>query len=47
VGGGVLQGVGEGDYDQVVIDWIRLSFVINRGSDELSVDGIQVQSSAC
>jgi hypothetical protein len=47
VGGGVLQGVGEGDYDEVVIDWICLAFVINRGSEELSADCIQVQSSAC
>jgi hypothetical protein len=47
VGGGVLQGVGEGDYDEVVIDWICLAFVINRGSEEVSADCIQVQSSAC
>jgi hypothetical protein len=42
VGGGVVKGVCKGDYDEVVIDWIFLAFVINRSSEELSVDGIPV-----
>jgi len=42
-----VYGVGERDYNEVIIDWICLAFIINRYSDELSVDGIRVQSSAC
>jgi hypothetical protein len=37
-----VKGVCKGDYDEVVIDWIFLAFVINRSSEELSVDGIPV-----
>ena len=47
VRGAVVYGVRERDYNEVIIDWICLAFIINRHSEELSVDGIQVQGSAC
>jgi hypothetical protein len=42
-----VYGVRERDYNEVIIDWICLAFIINRHSEELSVDGIRVQGSAC
>ena len=47
VRGAVVYGVRERDYNEVIIDWICLAFIINRHSEELSVDGIRVQGSAC
>jgi hypothetical protein len=46
VGGAVVYGVRERDYNEVIIDWKCLAFIINRYSEELSVDGIRVQGSA-